>query len=62
MAKLRSTQYLPHQLPHPDFKYVSAAATDISVTFERARQAMAKQAANEAERRSKVRTILKAKG
>jgi len=58
--KLRSREYGPHQLLNPEFKYVPAAATDVRATWERARAAAAKQAeADEAERKVKVRTMIK---
>jgi hypothetical protein len=58
--KLKSREYGLHQLLNPEFKYVPAAATDVRATWERVRAAATKQAeADEAERKVKVRTMIK---
>jgi hypothetical protein len=63
MMKLRSREFGKHQLLNPEFKYVPAAATDVRATFNRAREEQERQRlADEAERRAKVRTMVKPRG
>lgn len=58
MKKLVSKNHVSGELLHPEFKYVSAAATDIKATFERVRQEMAEGKAK-AEKKRNIISIKK---
>ena len=58
MKTARSTEYGPHQLLNPEFRYVPSLKSDIRATFERARARIEEERRrNEAEAAEKVRVL-----